>query len=359
MARKKKGYVELYWECPNCRGENLGSHSICGNCGRPQPDDVDFYQGSHQELLKDESKIKRAKAGADIHCGYCDTRNAGDAKLCKQCGASLSEGAQRKSEGRVLGSFKAGKGSLIECPSCASPNAYINRQCHNCGTPLSHKQPSKKKEQKKAQKKAPNRNLLIYIGAGILFACAAIYFLFLRTSDVTGIVTDVAWERSVIVEEYAAVEREDWLDQIPADAELLSCTEEIRSVQSVVPIGERYDEVCGTPYTVETGSGFAEVVEDCEYHVYDQSCTYSAFDWLTLRTDRVDGNDFSPFWPSETLGSDQRYGDRSERYLCYFEADGDSYSYTADSQSEYDQCALGASFTLSINALGAVTSIQP
>ena len=139
MANKKKGYVELFWECPNCRGENLGSKAICGNCGRPQPEKVEFYQGSHQEIIKDEAKIKRAKAGADIHCAYCDTRNAGDAKICKQCGASLSATNQRKSTGRLLGSFKEGKGSLIECPNCASPNAYINRKCHNCGTPLSHK----------------------------------------------------------------------------------------------------------------------------------------------------------------------------------------------------------------------------
>lgn len=355
MAQKKKGYVELFWECPNCRGENLGSDAICSNCGRPQPDDVEFYQGSHQEIIKDEAKLKRAKAGADIHCSYCDTRNPGDAKQCKQCGASLSEGTQRKSAGRVVGSFVAGKGSLIECPNCASPNAYVNRQCHNCGTPLSHRQKAKKAEEKVA---APKRNLFIFIGLGILFACAAIYFLFIRTSELSGVVTGVAWERSIEIEEYASVERDDWLEQIPSDAEVLSCREEVRSVQSVAPVSGRYNEVCGTPYTVETGGGFAEVVQDCEYQVYDQSCTYLAEDWVTLRTDSVNGSSFSTFWPSTSLASNQRYGERSENYVCYFEANGESYSYSVDSDSEFNECQVGASYTLSINALGAVTSIS-
>ncbi len=356
MAQKKKGYVELFWECPNCRGENLGSDSICGNCGRPQPDDVDFYQGSHQEIIKDEAKLKRAKAGADIHCGYCDTRNAGDAKQCKQCGAKLSQGAQRKSTGRVVGSFTAGKGSLIECPNCGSPNAYVNRQCHNCGTPLSHKQKSQKEKVKKA---APKQNLLIYIGLGILFVCAATYFIFIRTSDVIGTVTAVGGERSAVIEEYSAVEKDDWIDQIPSDAEIISCREEVRSVQSEEPFGERYDEICGTPFTVETGAGFAEVVQDCEYHVYDQACSYSAFDWVILRTEAVDGSDFARSWPSSALDSNQRYGDQSESYVCYFEADGEPYSYSVDSQNEFIKCSIGSSFTLSINALGAITSIQP
>jgi hypothetical protein len=354
MARKQKGYVELYWECPNCSGENLGSAEICGNCGKPQPQNVDFYQGSHQEIIKDEGKIKRAKAGADIHCGYCGNRNPGDAKKCTQCGASLSEGAQRKSAGRLVGSFTQGKGGLIKCPNCGRDNAYVNRKCHNCGVPLSHKQ---KKEIEK-ESKPPKRNVLVMIGFGLLFACAAIYFLFLRTSDVSGTVTGAEWNRSVVIEEFGAVEKEDWFDQIPAEGEVLSCTEKVREVQYVEPIGARYDEVCGTPYTVETGSGFAEVVQDCEYQVYDDSCTYSAMDWATLRTVELDGNNFSPLWPSPSLTSDQRFGDTSESYACIFESGGDIYTYTADSLSEFEQCAMGSTWTLSINALGAVSSID-
>ena len=356
MARKSKGYVELFWECPNCRGENLGGDAVCGNCGRAQPDGVEFYQGSHQKILKDEKKLARAKAGADIHCAYCDTRNAGDAKQCRQCGASLAEGAQRKSKGRVVGSFKAGEGSLIKCPNCDSPNAYVNRQCHNCGTPLSHKVAEKKVEKESA---TPKRNVLLFVVAGLLLACAAIYFLFLRTSEVTASVSRVAWERSVVVEGYSQVELSGWQDEIPSDAEILSCTDEVRSVQSEPPIGQRYDEVCGTPYTVETGGGFAEVVQDCEYQVYDQTCSYVGFDWVALRTESTDGSSLSAFWPQPSLGSEERLGESSESYTCYFEGNGDSYSYSTDDFEDFNRCQVGDRFTLEVNTLGAVTSFQP
>lgn len=356
MARKRKGYVELFWQCPNCRGENLGADTICGNCGTPQPDDVEFYQGSHQELLKDEKKISRAKAGADIHCAYCNTRNPGDAKQCKQCGASLAEGAQRKSAGRIVGSFIQGKGSLIKCPNCDSPNAYVNRSCHSCGTPLSHKVAEEKTEKTGT---APSRNILLFIGLGLLFACALIYFLFMRTSEVSGTVTGVAWERSVVIEAFSEVEREDWLDEIPAEAEILSCTDQVRYTQDSPPIGAAYDEVCGTPYTVETGGGFAEVVQDCEYQVYDQSCSYVDFDWVAIRTEVADGSNLSAFWPQPSLGQEERLGNSEESYTCYFEADGETYNYTPDDYSEFSLCQPGETFTLEVNTLGGVSSISP
>jgi len=355
MAKKSKGFVELFWECPNCSGENLGGDAICGNCGRPQPDDIEFYQGSHQQVLKDDKKVARAKAGADIHCAYCETRNSGTAKKCKQCGASLSATNQRKSAGRMVGSFQAGKGSLIKCPNCDQPNAYVNRKCHNCGTSLSHKVAKAKAEKESS---APKRNILVFIVAGLLLACAAIYFLFLRTNEVTATVSRVAWERSVAIETYSEVELSDWLDQIPADAELISCTEEVRSVQSSPPINQSYSEICGTPYTVETGSGFAEVVQDCEYQVYDDSCTYVGYDWVTLRTENQDGNNLAAFWPQPSITSDQRLGATTESYVCYFEGNGETYTYTADNFQEFSQCQPGASFTLDVNTLGAVTSIQ-
>ncbi|MQC26936.1 MAG: hypothetical protein DWG76_05760 [Chloroflexi bacterium] len=356
MARKKKGYVELYWACPNCKSENLGSVTVCGNCGSPQPDNVEFYQGSHQQLVTDDEKLKQAKAGADIHCAYCNTRNPGDTKTCSQCGSDLSEGAQRASEGRVVGSFKAGTGALVKCPNCASDNAYVNRKCHNCGTPLSHK--IKADEEPKAKGAGLKRGSLMVIGAVVLVLCAAIYFLFLRTSDVTGVVRTVGWERSVAIEAFIPVQREAWLDELGADAEILSCSEEVRHVQDAPPASGRYEEVCGTPYNVETGGGFAEVVQDCEYQVYDQYCTYSELDWTPISTVQTVGRDLFPDWPAAALASEERLGEQSESYACIFAAGGEEYIYTTDSFTEFQQCEIGSEWTLSVTSLGAVTSIS-
>ncbi len=39
---------------------------------------------------------KIASAGADIHCGFCGTRNPATATICSQCGADLKEGKARQ-----------------------------------------------------------------------------------------------------------------------------------------------------------------------------------------------------------------------------------------------------------------------
>jgi hypothetical protein len=122
MARKVKGYVELYWKCPSCGSENLGSHAYCTSCGGPQPRNVDFHQASKQQLITDPERLKRIKAGADIHCGFCGTRNPATATKCSQCGADLKQGA-RRSTGKVLGAFAEGAVEPVTCANCGTMNA--------------------------------------------------------------------------------------------------------------------------------------------------------------------------------------------------------------------------------------------
>ena len=89
MARKKLGHIELQWTCPNCNGINPGPEKTCGNCGAPQPEDVEFEQADRQELITDEEKITKAEAGADIHCPYCGTRNPTGTEVCNNFGGDL------------------------------------------------------------------------------------------------------------------------------------------------------------------------------------------------------------------------------------------------------------------------------
>lgn len=358
MARKQRGYVELYWTCPNCQGENLGSVTTCGSCGSPQPKDVEFHQARSQELISDEEKLKRAKAGADIHCGFCGTRNPATAVTCSQCGSDLAEGARRQSAGRVVGAFKQGAAEPIKCPSCGTMNDGKALKCISCGTALSRAEKAKAAAQPVATRAAKPRNLAIG-GVALLVLCAAIYFLFFRTSDVQAQVSAVQWERSIAIEAYGDVEREDWWDEVPSDAEVNSCSPEIRSVQAQPPNSGAYTEVCGTPYTVETGSGFAEVVQDCEYEVYEDYCSYTVQDWYAADTVTLRGDDLNPQWPNPALSASQRLGEESESYACIF-ADGDrTYTYTTESFEDFSRCQLGATFTLRVNSLGGVVSIEP
>ncbi|NJN94563.1 MAG: zinc ribbon domain-containing protein [Anaerolineales bacterium] len=96
MTRKTLGYVKLIWNCPNCGSRNPGPQKTCSNCGTPQPDNVKFEQLPQSELVTDAAEIAQAKAGPDVHCYYCGSRNAASAKVCSQCGADLTQATPAK-----------------------------------------------------------------------------------------------------------------------------------------------------------------------------------------------------------------------------------------------------------------------
>lgn len=358
MAKKSLGHVELQWTCPNCETINPGLVKVCEGCGAPQPEDVEFHQPEHQELITDEEKLAKAKAGPDIHCGYCGTRNPAGATHCSQCKADLSEGAKRKT-GRVVGAFKSGKAKKIACPHCGAENLETDKRCTQCGGSLQRPPEAKKAKaapQPQAAKTKSKKGGLIGIGAALLTACVSIYFIFFNTSTVNGEVLSVAWERSVPILEFLPVEYEDWQDEIPSEGEILSCDSREREVVSE-PVANS-EEVCGTPYTVDTGGGAAEVVQDCEYHVYDDYCSYSILEWTPVETATLSGSDFSPMWPSPSITSEQQLGEQSETYTIVFSADGKTYTYETEDFDLYMQADIGSTWELEVNALGVQSISQ-
>jgi ribosomal protein L40E len=361
MTRKKIGYVELHWTCPNCGNNVPGTEETCLTCGSPQPEDVQFHQAERQELITDEEKIARAKAGADIHCAYCGTRNPADATSCSQCKADLSEGAQREA-GRVVGAFKTGPVEQIQCPHCGAENPDTALTCSQCSGSLKiHEEPEPEiKAKAKAAKAKPKRGSMIVIGAFAVIICIAVAvfaFLSLRTTELTGTVEDVRWERSIPIEAFIPVEKSDWWDEIPNEGQIISCDEDVRSIEDS-PAANSV-EVCGTPYTMDTGSGVGEVVQDCEYHVYDDYCTYSIEEWSVIEFATTSGNDLFPSWPDPVLTMDERLGEtRTETYACIFEADGELYTYEVDDLAEFQDCQIGSSWKLNVNTFGAVLSIE-
>lgn len=361
MARKKIGYVELHWTCPNCGNNNPGTEETCLTCGSPQPDDVQFHQAPRQELITDEEKIARAKAGADIHCAYCGTRNPAGATTCSQCQADLSEGAQREA-GRVVGAFKTGPAEQILCPHCGAENPDTALTCSQCSGSLKVHEEEKPEIKARAKTKAtkPKRGSMIAIGAVAVVICIAVAvfaFLFLRTTELTGVVESVHWERSIPIEAFIPVEKSDWWDEIPSEGQIISCDEDRRSVQDSPAANST--EVCGTPYTLDTGSGVGEVVQDCEYHVYDDYCTYSIEEWSVIEYTTSSGNDLFPTWPDPALTAGERLGDkRTEMYACIFETDGESYYYEVDSIDDFQRCEIGSTWKLNVNAFDAVLSIE-
>ena len=359
MTKKTVGYVHLEWQCPACGTRNKGIDKVCRNCAAAQPDDVEFEQVAQETLIKDEAIVAQAKAGADVHCPFCGTRNAATVSQCSQCLADLSE-AQARASGKVLGAHQNKAVPDVACAHCGSLNSGTAQHCINCGAALPRvEKPAKPKPAKR--KAAPMSKTARFVLFGLLglvvIACIAIIVLSSRTEDVVGEVQDVSWEYSVLIEALTPVEVQDWRDDVPNNAEILSCREAVRRVQpNPAPNSV---EVCGTPYTVDTGTGVGEVVQDCEYQVYDDLCTYTELEWREFDLVSLTGDDFEPEWPDPALAQDQRFGESTETYEVVFNADGRSYTYHPDNLNEYLQFEDGSRWILEVNTFNNVRSVTP
>jgi ribosomal protein L40E len=363
MAKKSLGYVELQWTCTNCGTKNPGAQKTCLSCGMPQPEDVEFEQPAQEELLINEAKLNQAKAGPDIHCHYCGSRNPASAETCSQCGADLAEGTKRD-HGQVLGAHRHEEAKAIECPACGTPNEADAPKCIQCGAGLAEPQPEAKQPAPVPAAK-PKRSGLGWLGGAglvilaLLCAAAAITYFVLagRTEDITGTVDSVNWSRSVAIEGLVPVEYEAWHDEIPAEGVVGTCVQKVRGVQNDPAPNSR--EVCGTPYTVDSGSGFGEVVQDCKYEILEDFCGYTVDQWRQVDSINLSGEDLAPHWPDLALSADRRAGDRTESYRCIFKTEDGVYTFSTSDESLYNRCAVGSRWNLKINTFGAVNELEP
>ncbi len=357
MTKKTLGYVELEWTCKRCGTKNPGLQKTCSNCGAPMDVKDEFELPEEQKLITAEEKLAGAQKGADVHCPYCGARNPAGSQVCLQCGGDLKEGAARQA-GKVLGAHQAGPAPEIACPYCAAKIKATAQRCPNCGGDLSQKE-TKKGPAAPAPQKLPvwalvgiGLLLLVCLGAAIVLAS-----LGARTEEVTARVQNVAWQRTIAILEKRPAQRGDWADRLPAEAENVSCQDRYRETSGFP--APKSTEVCGTPYTVDEGSGVGKVVQDCEYLVYDSYCEFTLLEWQVVSQARAAGNDGRPYWPELNLSGGQREGERAERYLVTFEAGGKTYDYEISDPALFVQFTPGSEWTLKVNALGGINEVTP
>ncbi|MBM3181599.1 MAG: zinc ribbon domain-containing protein [Chloroflexi bacterium] len=350
MARREsKGFVQLEWVCPNCDGRNAGSLKTCASCGAPQPDNVQFQRAANEKIVTDEKLVQAAKRGADIHCGFCGTRNPNNAVTCSQCGGDIKEGKARQA-GQVL-QAAATPPKVVTCTNCGTENPGTVRTCAKCGSPLPRAAASQAElgqvkaaaAQKGMDKKKPNWLLFGGIGA-LLLTCIAILFMFVFPSkSVQGTVADLRWQTSVPVEEIQAVKYSNERGSPPSDAYNVSCQTDSQ-------------EVCEEK-TIDKGNGFAEVVTECHTET-EQYCSYTVDEWETKDIYKLSGNDLYPVYSTPSISSNQRLGDSSEELIVYFDTETGQKTYSPDTVSEFQQFSIGSSWTLKMNAVGEVLSVE-
>ncbi len=358
MAKKSLGYVELEWVCPTCNTKNLGSSRTCQGCGAPQPPDVKFVAPGQATITKDEAVVRKATAGPDIHCPYCDARNPAGTKVCKQCGGDLTTGTAR-SAGEVVTNFSNSGPSVVKCTTCGTENPANARICKSCGAPLPVVKPAAVPTPAPTSKTArSNTCLFIVIGAVALVALAMVVFFMFSGGErttVVGTVVDNRWVRTIQVMALRPREYTDWIDEIPADATLGACTDEVRA-EVEEPV-QNSREICGTPYALDQGTGFAEVVQDCLYQVIEQQCEYSVNEWQAVDVVTEEGTGLAAAWPS--LAERQREGERNEQYQCIISVNDARYTYQTRSFTEYQRCVPGAKWNVEMNESGQVFRAAP
>jgi ribosomal protein L40E len=355
MPQETVGYVNLEWTCKRCGSKNPGTTKICASCGNVMSATDKFELPAQQELVKDEAVIATAERGPDITCKYCGARNPADVKNCSQCSADLTEGAARQA-GEVLGAFSAEKKPDVKCPYCGAMNPATALKCSNCAGSLA----ARSVDQAKAAPPAPvkRNNLPLFIGLGVVVLAVILCGLLLfRTTDTSAAVKGVLWQRAIEIMEERPVQRETWRDLIPSGAALGSCELRVRGTQDdPAPNSEK---VCGTPYTVDTGTGVGKVVQDCQYQVKDDWCAYTQLEWTVVDSVVLKGADANPRWPAVSLRADQREGDRAETYVVFFSSDGKDYQMTVTSAGDLAKYVVGSRWKLKVNALGGVVSAEP
>ncbi|HLO33480.1 MAG TPA: zinc ribbon domain-containing protein [Anaerolineales bacterium] len=353
-TRRTLGYIQNEWTCPNCNTRNKGSLKTCANCGAPQPENVQFELPSEQKFVTDQASVQAAQAGADIHCGFCGTRNAATAKTCSQCGADLTEGKARTA-GRVMQAPPVSQQpKIIKCDNCGTENPGSNSLCSNCGSPLPKlvaapalaAQPVMGTNiEKPAARKKTNWLLIGGIFACLAAVCIGAAVLFLVPTKATeATVMNVHWQTSVPLQEIKAVEHSNESGNPPSDAYDVSCHDESKNV-------------CEQK-TVDKGNGYSEVVEECHTQT-QQYCSYTVDEWTTIQTYTLDGNNLQPIYDSPNISTDQRIGDKSEELTVSFSTNKGEKTYHPGTISEFQQFSVGSTWTLKMNALGGVVSVEP
>ncbi len=352
MARRRTlGYIQNEWTCPNCNTRNKGGVKTCENCGAPQPENVQFELPSEQQFVADEGSLQAAQAGADIHCGFCGTRNPATAATCSQCGADLKEGKARQA-GQVM-QAPPPQAKVVKCDNCGTENPGSNAVCSKCGSPLPKAVAPAMAAQaaasagvaKPAASKRTNWLLIGGILAAFAICCVVVISLFLPSKSVEATVMDVHWQTSVPVQEIRAVDHSNESGNPPSDAYDVSCHDESH-------------EVCEQK-TIDKGNGYSEVVEEC-HDVTEQYCSYTVDEWTTIQTYTLDGNDLRPVYDSPNVSSGQRLGDQSEELTVTFSLEnGQQETYSPGTVSEFQQFTIGSTWTLKMNALGGVVSVEP
>ncbi len=338
------------WDCPACLSKGIpGSRKYCGSCGTARGPEVEFYLPEGSREVTEAEEMRRANAGPDWKCPYCNGDNPGFNTHCSGCGSS-QDGTQKRATRTILNRAE-------KPPSAPGPN-WIGRILTGCCLMV----------------------LLFFVGCWMLT----------RTTVQAMQVDSMAWQRSIDVEVLGMVTEEGWQGkgEVPSGARVLSRTKGVRehrkvqtgTVSKTRTVTERVE--AGTRKvkvgTKDMGNGYFEDVyrEETVYEnqrkeerydepvyrdepVYDTKVRYQIERWHKESTASEKGQDNKPRWPNVAEAAKRRAGARQESYKIVLKGNGKSYTFETDQEGQFTPFSPGQSVQAAVTALGVVEELKP
>lgn len=338
------------WDCPVCGLKGIpGSSKHCGGCGNARGDDVQFYLPEGAREVTEEEEKRRAGAGPDWKCPYCNGENPGSNSHCSGCGSS-ADGTEKR----------ATKVTLTNPPKPPAPDGpnWMKRIMTGCCLLV----------------------LLFFVGCWVLT----------QTKAMPLKVQSMSWQRSIDVEVLGLVTEEGWQDkgEVPPNARILSRSRQVRETKKVqtgthtatrtvsesVQTGTKKVKVG----TKDMGNGYFEdvyeeqpVYEDKQREetyqtpdyrdepVYDTKVRYEVEKWHKESEANSSGSDNKPSWPTVQEGPKRRAGARREAYKISLTGEDGSYTFEPKTEANFTSFSQGQTVEGSVTRMGTVTEIHP
>ena len=192
------------WDCPVCgRKRNRGPDKFCGGCGSPRGPEVQFYLPDDAPEVTEAEALKRAAAGPDWICPYCDADNPAVNAFCSGCGAPRDAAKTREV---VEQRFDAPAAPPSPQPLAAPPPA---------------------------ERRSSRLKKGFGLGCLGLVALIALVVFLGRPKSTTLTVTGFHWLRTIAVEELRPVTEQAWEGEVPGGARILGRSREVHHVDHI------------------------------------------------------------------------------------------------------------------------------
>lgn len=383
-----RGTLEAQWTCSSCGRTGIPGHlKRCPSCNNPK-DAGEQYEtptGKAAYLKPEELKamgVDPTQHLSDEECGYCGAKLQPGTQKCPNCGAALGDVGYTTHICPACGR----ESNAEKCPACgaATEEKLVAHRHAEPPEPQPAKQPPAWLSKLPVFLQKPKFYIppLILLVFTCLCTCFSIIANIPKTETAT--VTDIAWERSIAVQEYQYIEQGDW--SLPAEADLVS--EETR-VYTYDRVQTGTEESCGYEQSCDTTSVYDHTERTCyddgtcdEHDVYrdEQDCTseyvckqvpaytdvpvyqtwyvYNVWEWVDVQPAVARGSDTDIYWPETRLNDTQSEGKRTEICVVTFTNNkGDTYTYRPPC-AELSRYQRGSQWKIKRNA-AEILEIEP